>query len=369
MEDPPLTTQLERLIKTGGLPNNVQASTALLLGRLQSVINVRLMGPGRAQKTGLIAAFAGMELPDIPHAEVWLHYGEVPLTTVHYHDGTSQIWTPDTEHGAAHPIRIDLAAPIRELELLSFHLVGDLDRGEGERLKGSHAFQDADIVLWCTLRFDPSEAAQWNSAPDRLKDHSFLVSFTGDGSLPPSQQAALAASVEQEFYAAQQVNLNEPGQKSAKRLLSDIYNIAQSGRRADQDGAAMLLKTYETLLKVTAGSVETPEVSVEPTSPVYAKALKVISDCAIDLSDPLPNEDRSDLAGVLMKCADASQTIADLFEDVAEEDAKFRTLRDDVLTASDQLTLMTMEKGVQPAIDAVTTLIQLKRDFEMRCAA
>ncbi|MEM9583131.1 MAG: hypothetical protein AAGA08_08450 [Pseudomonadota bacterium] len=369
MQDEALITQLERLVRTGGLPNNVQASTALLLGRLQTVINVRVMGPDRDQKTGLIAAFAGCHLPDVASAEIWLQYGEETEVVLHYHDGSSVVLTPEMEHYDPYPVRIDVAAPIEALSLVSFHLVGDLDAASGPRLKGSHAFQDADIVLWCTSRFDPSEAAQWSSAPERLKDHSFLVCFNGPLSLPPSQQTALEQSVEEEFYAVRTINLDQSDHKSAKELLADIFQIATSGRRADEDGAALLLKTYETLLKVAIDTLAAADVVAQPTSRVYSQALSLIENCARQVADPLPEDDRTDLAKVLITCAETSQELAELFDNANESGSDYEWLKRDVLMASDQLTLMTMEKGVQPAIDAVTTLVQLKRDIELRCAA
>ena len=69
------------------------------------------------------------------------------------------------------------------------------------------------------------------------------------------------------------------------------------------------------------------------------------------------------------KCVDAVEHLMDLFSQDESGCEAADAFIDELSEASDMMILMQVESGDAPAADAVTLLLQLKRDMEMQLAA
>ena len=72
---------------------------------------------------------------------------------------------------------------------------------------------------------------------------------------------------------------------------------------------------------------------------------------------------------MVQTCVDAVEHLTDLFSEADTDCAATDAFLDELAEASDMMVLMQIEDGDAPAADAVTLLLQLRRDLEMQLAA
>lgn len=268
------------------------------------------------------------------------------------------------------------------------------------------ALDTADICLWCTHDFGDDEWEAWQAAPNRLKDHSFLVPVSPRRRIEDrARLARLQTIAEEEFYRLVPVwvGAEDTAPDSAAdldRLARELTGKVSLGRVADMDHARYFLKTHPVAvvapsspaadppqapqaprLVPPAATAPTPALPPDPSAgvgkPGRDPALRGLYVQALDrlLADIAPLEalaaaegDR-DIAAILEICRIAGEALAEGFAPHRAEDPDFRALRDDVLSAADQILLLSLEQGALPAATAVTLLLQSRRDLEARLAA
>lgn len=254
-------------------------------------------------------------------------------------------------------------------------------------LEGDLAFGQADIGIWCTVHFDAAEATSWENAPDRLKDHSFLVPLAtpdkAQSQFADARLDALGAIADEEFHSMFPVIFGPQNAAASSGgfdpLIAEITKLVRSGRRADRDNALLFLQSHQPMTSAGSGVqaqanedsfTATSAGPVDPGAPVavYEEALNHIRERATDLAPPESSEDDAGIARVLSVCQETSETVAEIFSDNRSRDPDFLLLKEDVLGAADKLLLMSVEGGVAPAIAAVTTLLQTRREMEARIA-
>lgn len=247
--------------------------------------------------------------------------------------------------------------------------------------------EQADICIWCTAAFDLEEAKQWQAMPDRLKDHSFLVVFSEmtlfDSKLDQVDLNRLADIAAEEFYALSHVNFGNRATTAqpdtVKALVQEVAKKVRMGLAADADNAELFVRTYQVksraAVEVSTAEQPTPEVpsinspnGPNPASDVFKGALDVMSDHIAGLEPLLNAQEETDFQKVLNICEETMSSAVDVLEGSDIEDPELALIKDETLSATDTITLMSMEGGAGPAVCAVYTVLQLRREMELQIA-
>ena len=246
----------------------------------------------------------------------------------------------------------------------------------------------ADIVLWCTECFSEKEQHMWADASDPLKDHSFLVLTKADllaeqGSLAV-RIAELQRVVAEEFHSlfptttTQLQQLLEQGTdisdaqlaaSGVKALTEAVRKIVQSGERADRDGALLFLERHGITLDAAMPHEENVAVAsasktATPMNTNYKRARDMIMERAIDLAEMTFDADQGDMSEMLAFCGEISEELVEIVTSDTANSEDEQHWHDVFEQASDKVMLMTMENDLRSAADAVTILLQLRRDLE-----
>ncbi len=240
----------------------------------------------------------------------------------------------------------------------------------------------ADIALWCTQEFTQQEAEVWTSAPEHLKDHSFLVLTKADvlaqEQTLQSRIAAMSAVANQEFHGlfptTTRVAMSELERTGSitdkslaasgvKALATAVSKLAAEGRQADLDAALLFLNRQG--IDLAEQPVSHPAPAAE-TPDTYGQALNLLR-CKMAALD-LPETDDTDAAvqSVLTHCEMVSEELVELISGAASNEADFTLWCEDVYSAADKITLIGLEDTMGAAADAVGILAQITRELETR---
>ena len=412
--------QLEHSLASGNLPSKAQHAGKRFLDRLKSPVRTVISGLSGSGKSQLLNLLVGQcivpgytALPPLS-----LSWAQHPQTVVTLHDGTVESRDAVDLHGLTSArvkfVEARAALPIlKRISLLEVTADQPMDNH-------SHAIDwatgRADIVLWCSQEFGPQERDIWSNVPDGLKDHSFLVLTKADAMSPADLQARISALqdvVAEEFHslipvatlqaiAAQASDtIDKPALNASggAALIAAILRLVDLGRQADIDGVLLFLNRYGAISAVTArpAPVGIPDVAavaidVDPASNIeqsrqnqpdenpaelpaelpaalLGTALEFLRDCAAELTDIQRGCGAEDPLTILEHCAEAADQLVQIFmqdEGVATGPTEFHA---DLMEAADMMLLMQLEEGESAAADAVTLLLQLRRDIEMKMAA
>ncbi|PWE31396.1 hypothetical protein DDZ14_12845 [Maritimibacter sp. 55A14] len=322
---------------------------------------------------------------------------------------------------------IVVEAPLPVLERMSLLEVVSGASGESQRRALEYGAARADIMIWCTQEFSLAERELWAQVPDRLKDHGFLALTKADLLHKRRQLAQQLADLEDvidvEFFMIQPVAtlqalaaLEREGSvddaalyaSGGRALIDGVLKHVEQGRRADIDNAALLLRRYGGQTSKQLGSApnpaadtpvtapepapaapprapaadrappETAEAAAPPPAPPvaepsageaaspapHAAAAALLRARAETLSRELEASEDDAFGAVLGQCTETMDEIADLFMEHEPEDAEPSPLHEDVMEASELMLLLRLEEGGEQAEDAITLLLQLRRDIE-----
>jgi len=208
-----------------------------------------------------------------------------------------------------------------------------------------------------------------------LKDHSFLVCLTD----PSGRMEEIAAEA---FLALMPLSPQDP--TGAARLSRALRDRITGALQADQDHMLVFLDRHKALLAggVLAGTASAGPALAGPVAaadipgsaapaPVllYHDIAGQLRLAAQELQDLPLSGDPADCAALVQACCDLGQSLAERCAEDPSGDAETALFKEDILSASDALVLLSMEQGPGPAIDAVTTVLQMKRDVEARIVA
>lgn len=385
-----LSLDLEQLIHSDTLPAKSIKDAQALYDRLQAPVRVVLTGGLEANKIGLLEALLNQKLPNLPAASLHVRHGARMRASYQYQSGETilrdTMRLPETVSGGPPVARVDVTLPSASLQDIAFCLPSPSE-DQALRLSDHSASlaQQADMVLWCTDAFAGVEETQWRSLPNALKDHSFLVYLASLRPLLRSRLKRLRSIGQSEFYRLDTVDLRRPHETGAAPLMAELLELARRGKAAEADNAALFVEAHRSHIAPPPPPRSNAETAVDgsahrpSTVPIsdgqaalrilYGEALDLVRSRAQGLVDPMPSSSDEDTARVLQICADTAESVAALFDAHSDPDPAYCFVKEEVLSTADRLLLMSMEQGLSPAIDAATTLLQMRRDFDFQIAA
>lgn len=284
----------------------------------------------------------------------------------------------------------------------------------------------ADILLLCSAEFTPAEQALWAEVPDEKKDHSFLVLTMADrrimrGTLTEAI-AALEEVAAQEFLglyplAAIQGLTAQVGRATGagvdrqlwrssggKRLYDDLMHQIDQGRTSDLDQAEMLLRQFALLEEnprgapvrqpeariVTPGPRPSPSPAPSPVStPVQAEVPRPVRPQNAPRTAPVPARESDLLAEAAAMIRDQAQRLMQDYDGAEAPDLncifdgtlsalrevlatvqphaktsdRMRAVEDAAREGEEVVMLCQLEQNEEAAVDAVTVLLQLRREI------
>jgi energy-coupling factor transporter ATP-binding protein EcfA2 len=401
---------LEAALSSPTLPARAALAGQQLLARLTSPIRVAILGhpgSGKSQLLNLIAGERivpeGSKLPSIE-----LRFGhDRRATLIDAEDRETP--RPFAElarigRGEARLVRIE--APLPVLSALTLIEVATQGTAEDERDGVQWAAARADVVIWCSQAFTPAEQWLWSAMPDRLKDHGFLVLTKADELIRAGTLGARIAELEdivaEEFHSLVPVatlqglaalcaptgtDREALAASGAEALIAALLAHVEQGRRADLDAALLFLSRFgpgapaaEAPAAPAPAPAPEPETAAAPApapapqaaeagdtvradaGDTVVRALDILRGCAGTLRDRLGEAGHDD--EVLEGCAQAAQAVADTLDP-----ATAPQLHDEAMEVAEMLVLYGLERSEAAAADAVTLLLQLRRDLVAAQAA
>jgi energy-coupling factor transporter ATP-binding protein EcfA2 len=349
------------------LSATARANAVALADRLDHGVRIVLLGPQGAGKSTLCDALLG----------TWGHAAGQGQTR-HFHPST----TSAEQLGLSENT---LTLPVDACGLGRAQIIDFGSSDEPNAIRAALAF--ADIVLWCTQDFDGQEAGIWSGASDHLKDHSFMVLTKADvlaeRGILQERIHDLAKIVSEEFHslfpvaAGQVLDSLKRGAPVApehlaasglKALQNAVSCSVTQGQRADMDSAMLFVERHGLVGKSPADPPAPPSDPRQPVPTPFRDAYDAIMRRAFDLAELSFDESHGDISEVLALCGTISEELVDITRGTGSDKARWAEWSDQFEEASDKIMLMTMENDTRSAADAVTILLQLRRDMEYMIA-
>lgn len=394
-----IRSQLQALLDGGTLSPAAQAAGAEILSRLDAAARVSIFGLPGAGKTRVMNLLAGEAvIPNGFHPPTLaLRFGTAARTRATLADGDKREWDglAVRELFLSAPIFVEFDAPLPALRTMSLLMVVADGDPSDQRAAMRWAARRTDIALWCSQGFDAAEAEIWARAPEALLNNAYLI-LTGGRS--PAAKA--------EFLRTFPVDATAVGQglpEGAAQMIEEVRRCAERGRQGLIDGALLFLsrnqnrraaptRTLTRPLHHAAGAPARPLAanlsSGAPTRPLTeprpepqigrtSPARRELSRAAVDLLRRRAGELRDSMtvwgaaAGpqVLGHCLETMEQLVQRVTAPEAPEAANAEVEALVMDAADVILLLQSEQGMVPAADAVTLLLQLRRELEARLAA
>jgi hypothetical protein len=378
-------------------PASVREQAENLLSRLTSPVRVSLLGLPDAGKQGLVNALVGgnviAETMDLPTIEV--RFGTETRVQVTLQDGTVEEREGQLEAEClSQAVLIVIERPLPLLRRISLLSVMADASVQDQRAATAWAARRTDIALWCSAKFSKTDEKLWSEVPDSLRDHAYLVLTNCDAERASQVKDEMAG----EFVDVYSLDLSpeavDQGATGVDALSTRIIEHADLGRQADADSALFFLRASEQDPAIAAKLVEPAPVpaaekkktSAAPAAPArpvtrprmarvphaetYSTGLTLLRRFGMEALKEL-RAGHPDVAETLPgRCTETLQQLADILN-ACEEDGvdKISHLIDSVYEAESLVILMENEASETSAIEAVSILLQMRRDLETCLAA
>jgi len=177
-------------------------------------------------------------------------------------------------------------------------------------------------------------------------------------------------------------------------LSSEVLRHAERGRRADFDSAHMFLARYQ--IKDAPPRKQAPQVEPDPdpepvaepeieesaapkavipaavsveNEKLFAESVRFLRRRGDGLATSAAELGEGNCNALVAQCVSAVEHLMDTFSQDESGCEASDAFIDDLSEAADMMILMQAEAGDAPAADAVTLLLQLRREMEMQLAA
>lgn len=416
----PLAGRLSESLAAGLIPRQYTDWSRRLLTRLQKPVQVVVIGLPGSGKSALIDMLLGdqvlgqgpsggmVEITYGPDARIEIEGADGQIRSL---DGTLADQREALAEGpAALRMRQELPdARLRGMSLTEIALFGAPSR-QSAIMKQAVAY--ADILLFCSADFSGPEQALWAEVPDEKKDHSFLVLTMADRRIMRGTLTEAIAALEdvaaQEFLGlyplaaiqglTAQVGRTEGAgvdrqlwhSSGGKRLYDDLMHQIDQGRTSDLDQAEMLLRQFALLEEHPHAAATAQAPAPSPTSrPFEAEVMRPVRPENAPRTAPVPARDSDlleeaaamirDQAQRLMADYDAADApdlncifdgtlsaLRDVLATVqphAKTSDRLRAVEDAAREGEEVVMLCQLEQNEEAAVDAVTVLLQLRREM------
>jgi hypothetical protein len=428
----PVADRLEHIVEKGGIPAPYDRWGARLLGHLRRPVQIVVTGLPESGKTALIAMLSGQDVVGVHRSAplIELSFGDRPRVLFEREDGSVETVAGLVKASdcPADVVRVRQEMPDPALKSQSYVEQGLSGDEEAMRAILDGIAKRADIVIWCSQDFSGIERRLWSEMPDRIKDHSFLVLTKADLLIRSGMLARhiedLAPITADEFLGLYPVATlqgiaarpTSDGQSPDKWVASGGSHLSgalnkqiRQGRSADLDRAQIFLnrlgalvpddpvneneaprpRTDRSRFEPGQDAIRHGETTVQsaplaqPSPPNMAdsvgapdaETVSILSE-AIDMLQEhgqkmLRQVDRMgdfDPDVILKNCTDAMSSLSRLLEKSDASDMMGREARESVEEGEEILMLFQLEQSQEAAIDAVTLLLQIRKDLIRKVA-
>jgi len=400
MQSPPTSVaeRLRAVIDAGELPPAAAQHGAKLLERLEAPVRLVFLGWPNPRRSTLFNAICGASIlpPQGPMPSVELSFGVEPTVTATMADGT-------TAQSSGSLSGLDMSGavfahaqqPLPILQRISLTNVV-ADAAEEDQLAAINwILPRTDIAIWCSDIFGAEERELWEKVPDALVDHAYLVLTAADQNRAKTLRSELSADFRDVFSVDCGRLTDESGlpdldtplwaEIGGAGLTEQIFRHIEAGQQADTDGALMFLNRYgpkedAPVAKDPAPTAEATPIKVistpiqveEAVVPIdfYRNGLDLLRIRARELMSVAKDESGPATSAILGECCATIEELSELaMAQVDVDDPRFDALSDTIFEAESLIVLLQLENEAGPAADAVTVLLQLRRDFEACLAA
>lgn len=416
---------LARAISSGTIPAHLQEQARSLLEGMTKPVRLTVFGLPGSGKSTLVNLLLGKE--------IFSQTGRLPTTQITWGEGAQATCTmgDGSKKQFAHfntseiaplaPIFVQAELPLQALGKISLLKVV-ADGGPAELTRAlAWASSRTDVTLWCSQSFGGTEQQIWDTAPDEMKDHAFLLLtkadlLAADGTLNPTLAEIREQSADQfkdilpiatrDAIAARgpdgAVDKDRMTASGGRALIAAILHEVDLGRQAARDQAELLLHRYlsaptapaEPLNNVAplrqpepATPIETLEPPAAAPTPAATVANNVIAlhpqtrvayENAIDrlsrtgqrFAEDFARAGSLDTGELMAETMNCVQWLCDyLSEGSQTDDPALVRMRDTAFDAADLMQLMQMESETDAVLESLCVVIQLKREMEAGLAA
>ncbi|WIY25853.1 P-loop NTPase family protein [Parasedimentitalea psychrophila] len=393
----PLFGQLQQALSQQGLPQEYFDWGQQLLQRLDKPVQVMVIGYPGSGKSTVIDMMLGQSVICRHAAAIPAHitapiievcYGPEARIEIEAPDGRTS-WHPGTLAQTALPpdtVRLRQELPGTRLQTHSFVEISLSGSAEQNHNILQRAARHADVILWCSEGFTPAEQSLWATVPDAKKDHSFLVLTMADRQIMRGTLTSLLAGLD--GFAAEQflgvyplaavqaitaqtadhtVNAQLWQSSGGRQLARDVQKQVELGRASDVDQAEMLVRQFAPKVADQQWQQTPPAPKPDPTpqnTPTDAflhTALDLLQGRARQMlaeTDGAANAD-----AILSTCMDTVKDLSKTLLASQNRSPQVQAALDGAQDGEELLILFQLERGEDAAIDAVTLLLQLKREI------
>ncbi|UWQ74278.1 hypothetical protein [Leisingera sp. M658] len=382
----PLAGRLEHTLSTGQLPAEFSGWGSQLLRRLRQPVQIIVTGVTGSGKSALIDMMLGRVV-------IGRNAGSVVIDICHGDQECAVFETAKGERLQQAGVLADLDMPAGTLRIRQFlpdlrlrtHSYTELPLA-GPQARQQNLLQQAsgaaDIILWCSQAFPDTEQALWADVPDSTKDHSFLVLTMADRQIMRGTLDGLIKTVEpvaaEEFLGVYPVAAiqgltaqAEPApahdlwrSSGGKQLADGVMRQVETGRASDVDQAELLIRQFGGETADPAGRQSAVTAAAPPLTAAagLSSALDQMQARAEEMLTEAEAAGGPQAGPVLAQCMEMIRGLSQTLEAMPGSTA-VEAAREAAQDGEEMLMLCQLEQDEDAAIDAVTLLIQLKKEL------